>query len=110
MTLSVTEKVIRGETLTKGELASFIGGYLSGGVSRDDMTAFLRAVCARGLSEASTIALTEAMLESGDRMSFTPRGFPYADRCFSYRTKVRKNRYICTIAKPSPDADRPRRT
>ena len=80
MTLSVTEKVIRGETLTKGELASFIGGYLSGGVSRDDMTAFLRAVCARGLSEASTIALTEAMLESGDRMSFTPRGFPYADK------------------------------
>ena len=74
------DKVLAGADLDKEELAAIVGGYLSGSVSKEEMTGFLRAVCERGLSERATIFLTEVMLESGERLSFTPREYPYADK------------------------------
>ena len=75
-----TEKVRRGESPSKEELSALVGGYLSGAVSRAEMTDFLRAVCACGLSDQATIDLTDVMLRSGDTLTFTPREYPYADK------------------------------
>jgi len=80
MTDRVIEKVLSGQDLDKAELTAVVEGYLSGAVSKDEMTNFLRAVCTCGLSERATILLTQVMLESGDRLTFIPRGYPYADK------------------------------
>ena len=78
--MSIVEKVKSKERIGKEELARFVGGYLAGNVSREEMTTFLRAVCACGLSDDAAVALTEVMLESGERLSFKPRKYPYADK------------------------------
>ena len=72
--------VKEGKPIGKAAIATLIDGYLKGGVSREQMTDFLRAVCRYGLSDADTTLLTEVMLESGERLSFTPRDYPYADK------------------------------
>jgi len=77
---SIIQKIIRGAEPTKAELAALVDGYLDGSVSRERTTEFLRAVCAHGLSEQAAINLTEVMLESGERLSFSPRAYPYADK------------------------------
>jgi len=80
MTKDVIRKILAGSDLEKEELRETVEGYLSGAVSKGEMTDFLRAVCACGLSERATFFLTEVMLESGDRLTFTPREYPYADK------------------------------
>ena len=78
--MDIIEKVKRGERIGKEMLGTYIGGYLAGNVSRDHMTDFLRAVCAYGMSDEDTAFLTEVMLESGEKLSFKPRLYPYADK------------------------------
>ncbi|MBO4472689.1 MAG: thymidine phosphorylase [Clostridia bacterium] len=78
--MEIIEKTIHNQPIGKEALGAFVGGYLSGDVEKEEMTAFLRAVCAHGLSDEDAIALTEVMLESGDRLHFTPREYPYADK------------------------------
>lgn len=77
---SIIRKVREKQDLTKAELSTVVGGYLSGSVSREEMTDFLRAVCDEGLTEGATVRLTEVMLESGERLTFTLRDYPYADK------------------------------
>ena len=64
----------------KPALKEIVDGYLSGKVSKETMTEFLRAVCACGLSDEDATLLTEVMVESGERLSFAPRKYPYADK------------------------------
>ena len=78
--MNVIDKVITGTSIGKSDLKAFVGGYLSGEISREEMTSFLRAVCAHGMSDEDATYLTEVMLESGERLSFTPREYPYADK------------------------------
>ena len=78
--MDIVGNVIERKAIGKEALASFISAYLAGETSREEMTRFLRAVCEHGLSEEDTISLTEVMLESGERMSFKPREYPYADK------------------------------
>jgi len=78
--MEIIDNVTHNQTIGKAALKRFVGGYLNGDVSKEEMTAFLRAVCAHGMSDEDAIALTEVMLESGDRLSFTPREYPYADK------------------------------
>ncbi len=54
-----------GETLTEAEIARFLGDFVAGEVADYQMAAFLMAVFFRGLDDAETVALTEAMLRSG---------------------------------------------
>jgi pyrimidine-nucleoside phosphorylase len=56
----------RGEELAAEELAELVLGYTRGEVPDYQVSAFLMAVCFRGLSSAETFALTEAMILSGD--------------------------------------------
>ena len=78
--MDIIEKVRKKQRIGKSALASFVGGYLGGSVTRAEMTAFLRAVCEAGLADEDAVALTEVMLESGERLSFKPRAYPYADK------------------------------
>ena len=78
--MDLVQRTELGLPIGKSDLASFVGGYLAGSVSKEEMTAFLRAVCKHGLSDEDAVFLTEVMLESGERLSFKPRAYPYADK------------------------------
>lgn len=54
-----------GLTLTEAEIGRFIASFGEGTVADYQMAAFLMAVFFRGLDDAETVALTEAMLHSG---------------------------------------------
>ena len=54
-----------GLTLTEAEIRRFIASFSEGTVADYQMAAFLMAVFFRGLDDAETVALTEAMLHSG---------------------------------------------
>ncbi len=63
----IIQKKRDGEELTQEEIRDFIRGVSSGEVADYQATAFLMAVYFRGMTLDETVALTEAMLESGDR-------------------------------------------
>src|SRR6202165_3716767 len=48
------------------EIESFLSGYLRGDVPDYQMAAWLMAVCIRGMTRAETLALTNAMVASGE--------------------------------------------
>jgi pyrimidine-nucleoside phosphorylase len=54
-----------GETHSGAEIRSFIDEFLAGSVADYQMSAWLMATFLRGLDDAETVALTEAMLHSG---------------------------------------------
>jgi pyrimidine-nucleoside phosphorylase len=54
-----------GQELTTEEIQRVVAGLLSGSVADYQMTALLMAAFFRGMSDAETVALTEAMLRSG---------------------------------------------
>jgi pyrimidine-nucleoside phosphorylase len=60
------ERKRRGEELGADELSELVLGYASGEIPDYQMSAFLMAVCFRGLSGAETFALTDAMIRSGE--------------------------------------------
>ena len=65
---SVVELLARkrdGGELSGDEIRGFIASFLEGGAADYQMAAFLMAVFFRGMSDAETVALTEAMLRSG---------------------------------------------
>lgn len=56
-----------GKELTEGQIRDFIAGVQSGAVADEQAAAFLMAVYLNGATEAETIALTQAMIDSGQR-------------------------------------------
>ena len=65
---SVVELLARkrdGGELSGDEIRGFMASFLEGGAADYQMAAFLMAVFFRGMSDAETVALTEAMLRSG---------------------------------------------
>lgn len=64
-----------GETLAAAEWEQIVNGYLAGAIDDTQMGAMLMAALWRGLSTEETAALTDAMLRSGDRISFPPGMF-----------------------------------
>jgi pyrimidine-nucleoside phosphorylase len=52
--------------LTSGEIRALVDGYTSGRIADYQMSAWLMAALLRGLSDTETVALTEAMLASGE--------------------------------------------
>jgi pyrimidine-nucleoside phosphorylase len=63
-----------GETLSAADVRAFVGGYSRGDVSDALAAAFLMACLLRGLDEQETLALTSAMVESGDTLGFSGLG------------------------------------
>ena len=68
--MEATEAVKNNRPLGKSVLADAVNGYLSGKVTKEQMTEFLRAVCECGMSDEDATILTEVMVESGERLHF----------------------------------------
>jgi len=69
---TVVELIARkrdGGALTSGEIARIIRDYVGGTIADYQLSALLMAVFFRGLDDAETVALTEAMLHSGSVLS-----------------------------------------
>jgi pyrimidine-nucleoside phosphorylase len=69
-----------GGHLEPGEWRALTLAYASGHVPDYQMAAFLMACFLRGLDRAETAALTEAMLDSGDRLQLADLGVPRIDK------------------------------
>lgn len=69
-----------GGELSPGTIREFIEGYVSGAIPDYQAAAFLMAVYFRGMSDAETAALTQAMMDSGDRFNPADLGGVTADK------------------------------
>lgn len=70
----------RGGELTPDELRWLLAGFLSGEVPDYQMSAWLMAVCWRGMTPAETLALTRAMVESGAALDWAGLERPTVDK------------------------------
>jgi pyrimidine-nucleoside phosphorylase len=75
--VSLPQELIRkkrgGETLTKGDLDDFFGGFLAGKVADYQMAAMLMAITLKGMTRQETADLTRLMRDSGETLEW---GFP----------------------------------
>src|SRR5512143_1092521 len=69
-----------GGRLDAGEWRALVMAYAAGHVPDYQMAAFLMACFIRGLDRAETSALTEAMLDSGDRLRLDHLGRARVDK------------------------------
>lgn len=69
--VDLIEKKRDGKELSPEEIRWLTLGYVAGQVPDYQMAAFLMAVFFRGMTEEETVALTQAMVESGDRIDLS---------------------------------------
>jgi pyrimidine-nucleoside phosphorylase len=69
-----------GQALSPADWRALIREYTAGRIPDYQMSALLMAVVFRGLTPEELAALTDAMLESGDRLHFDGLGRPVADK------------------------------
>ena len=69
-----------GHTLDPDEVEAFIEGYTAGEISDALVAAFLMACLLRGLDDEETLALTRALIASGDTVRFDGLGVPTVDK------------------------------
>lgn len=69
-----------GHELTREEINFIIRGYTDGEVADYQMAALLMAIYLRGMTTEETLALTEAMLHSGEVVDFSDLGRPRVDK------------------------------
>ncbi|MBU6376421.1 MAG: thymidine phosphorylase [Bdellovibrionales bacterium] len=67
----IIEKKRDGHELSSEELRDFIKGIAAGTIEDYQATAFLMATFFQGMTPAETVALTKAMLESGERIDLS---------------------------------------
>ena len=76
---AVLEKKRDGGSLDEGEIRWLVGGIVDGSVTRAQTAAFLAFTFLRGMSDAETVALTLAMRDSGEVLSWDVDG-PVVDK------------------------------
>ena len=76
---AIIEKVRDGVEPTQAELNWFAGGLANGAVTDAQAGAFAMGACLKGLSEEARVALTLAMRDSGDVLSWEA-GAPVIDK------------------------------
>ena len=69
-----------GQSLDDAEVEAFIEGYTRGSITDALASAFLMACLIRGLDDGETLALTRALIDSGDTVSFESLGRPTVDK------------------------------
>ncbi|MBB4637680.1 thymidine phosphorylase [Longimicrobium terrae] len=78
--VELIERKKRGGELTPEELRGFLAGYVSGEIRDYQVASWLMAVCWRGMTERETLALTEAMVESGATLEWPGLDRPTVDK------------------------------
>jgi pyrimidine-nucleoside phosphorylase len=78
--VSVIERKKRGEELTGEEIRFICQGLVDGSVPDYQVAAWLMAVYFRGMSDAETLALTLAMVESGATLEWRHLAAPTVDK------------------------------
>ena len=80
----IPQEIIRikrdGGSLEGADIAGFVRGLAEGSISEGQVAAFAMAVWFSGMSLDETVALTLAMRDSGDVLSWTEIGRPVADK------------------------------
>lgn len=76
----IIEKKRDGRELSADEIGAFIEGYTAGDIPDYQMAALAMAVVFRGMTPDETAALTDAMMRSGDVLSFSDWPRPTADK------------------------------
>ncbi len=76
---SIIQKKRDGEHLSDVEITSLINGYANGDVPDYQMSAFAMAVYFQSMNQAETVALTRAMIESGEQLTW-PGSAPVVDK------------------------------
>ncbi len=74
------EKKKRGDALTKEEIAFFVRGTTDGTIPDYQLSAFLMAVCFRGMTAEETAILTDEMAHSGDTLDLAVFGTSSVDK------------------------------
>ena len=69
-----------GRELAPDEIRALVAAYTRGEVPDYQMAAFAMAVCCKGMTDAETLALTTAMRDSGDCLSWDNLPVPTADK------------------------------
>ena len=69
-----------GQELAPDEIRALVAAYTRGEVPDYQMAAFAMAVCCKGMTDAETLALTTAMRDSGDCLSWDDLPQPSADK------------------------------
>ena len=69
-----------GEELSREEIERLVMGYVRGDVPDYQVSAWLMAVCCRGMSRRETIDLTSVMLGSGSTLDLSGVTLPVADK------------------------------
>ena len=69
-----------GRSLDDAEVEAFIEGYTDGSITDALASAFLMACLIRGLDAGETLALTRALIASGDTVRFEGLGLPAVDK------------------------------
>lgn len=83
--MSVPVKILldrkrEGLALSGDEIRALVKGYTCGEVPDYQMAAFAMAVCCRGMNDAETLALTEAMRDSGECVDWSDLPRPTVDK------------------------------
>ena len=76
----LVQRKISGGAIPQTEMASFINAYVDEKIGDDEMTPFLKAVHAHGMTNEETIILTDIMVNSGDRLVFSNMDAYVADK------------------------------
>ena len=76
----IIEKKRDGGTLSDAEIRAFIEGFTSGAIPDYQMAALAMAVFFKGMTPEETAALTDAMMRSGDLVTFDGWPRPTADK------------------------------
>jgi pyrimidine-nucleoside phosphorylase len=69
-----------GLALTRDEIAFMIRGYTGGDIANYQMSALLMAIYLRGMTTEETLALTDAMLHSGEVLDLSDLSRPRVDK------------------------------
>ena len=80
MVKSLLDAKREGRELAADDIRALVAAYTKGDVPDYQMAAFAMAVCCRGMTDAETFALTDAMRLSGANLEWTDIGRPTADK------------------------------
>jgi pyrimidine-nucleoside phosphorylase len=78
--LEIIEAKKQGRRLEPAQIAWLVDGFTADRVPSYQMAAFLMAIWFRGLDADETVALTDAMLRSGEQLAVDDLGGPTADK------------------------------